>query len=287
MMDNVIFSSWQGIIVDNRGKAAEKYAPVNNIDLPQEYDGGRTKAFLSWDGFVIWDATINIIDMASAYLNEARKVCCGECSTGYIGIGLMADTLAKILGGRGKPEDIDSLRWLGEGIRQNAKCVFGRAVPMPILDTLQYFPDVYSTMVKQPQKVAPRNYLSRITAPCMAACPAHQEVPDYIMSIKNYRNADALTLIRKTNALPGICGRACVAFCEKKCTRINYDAPLSIRALKRVPADFEATSGSVPKLRKIKRGTQKVAVIGAGPAGLAVGLISLSELVDFSPVGVS
>ena len=270
-MDNVIFSSWQGNIVDNRGKALGSYAPVNNIDLPQKYDGGRTKAFMGWDGFVIWDETVNIIDMACAYLSEAQKVCCGECSTGYIGIRLMAETLAKILDGKGKQEDIDLLWWLGNGIRENAKCVFGRAAPVPVLDTLEYFPDAYLKIIKQPEKTVRTNYLSRITAPCMEACPAHQDVPDYIESIKNYRNADSLALIRKTNVLPGICGRACVAFCEKKCTRANYDAPLSIRALKRYPADFEVTSGNVPKPAKIKKGKQKVAVIGAGPAGLAAG----------------
>jgi len=271
MMDKVIFSSWQGNIVDNRGLAPGKYAPVNNIELPHEYDSCQTHAFMSWDGFVVLDDTVNIIDMAQAYLNEAQKICCGECSAGYVGIRLMAETLDKILDGKGKQEDIDLLRCLGDGIRENAKCVFGRAVPIPVLDTMKYFQDDYLRLIKQTEKAVRTNYISRITAPCMEACPAHQDVPDYIELIKNYHNTDSLALIRKTNVLPGICGRTCVAFCESKCTRANLDAPLSIRALKRFPADIEATSGNIPAPAKIKKAKQKVAVIGAGPAGLAAG----------------
>jgi len=103
----------------------------------------------------------------------------------------------------------------------------------------------------------------------MEACPAHQDIPGYIELIRNHRYEEALKVIRKTNCLPGITGRACVAFCEANCNRANVDNPIAIRALKRVPADYEVNCGLKPEFSRAKNGRQKVAVVGAGPAGLA------------------
>ncbi len=268
-MSNIIFSSWQGKVVDNRSLSADKYKKVGNVELPTECDGHKIRAFMGWDGVVVMDGKVNMVDVAHSYLREAQKVSCGECSVGYLGLKVMVDILARILDGKGKEEDIDLLQWLGEGIKQDAKCIFGRAMPTPVLDTLKYFKDDYLSLIKNPKKASRSNYVSKITAPCMAACPAHQDVPGYIDLIKNLRYEDSLNLIRKTNTLPGFCGRACVAFCEDKCIRANIDSAVAIRALKRFSADYEAASGLMPKLAKAGDSKQKIAVVGAGPAGLA------------------
>jgi formate dehydrogenase beta subunit len=104
----------------------------------------------------------------------------------------------------------------------------------------------------------------------MEMCPAHQDAPGYIELIRNHRYEEALELIRETNCFPGMVGRACVAFCETNCVRSDIDNPIAIRALKRVPADYEITSGSEPEFEERKATGAKVAVIGAGSAGLAV-----------------
>jgi len=265
----VIFSSWQGKIIDNRGLGAEEYTQVDNIELPQECDSRQVKAFMGWDGLVVIDGAVSVIDMAHSYLKEALKVCCGECVAGYIGLKAMESTLARILDGQGKEGDIDLLKWLGNGIKNNAKCVFGRAVPTPVIDTIEYFRDDYVSLVSNPRVISKSTYISKITAPCLEACPAHQDIPGYIDLIKNRRYEDSLSLIRETNALPGICGRACFAPCESECIRANIDAPVSIKALKRFVTDYEVTSDLMPALVKTGNRKQKVAVIGAGPAGLA------------------
>jgi len=56
-VNNTVFSSWQGKIVDNRGLSPDKYAAVENIELPLDYDGYRSRAFIGWDGLVVMDAT--------------------------------------------------------------------------------------------------------------------------------------------------------------------------------------------------------------------------------------
>ncbi|UCG09920.1 MAG: FAD-dependent oxidoreductase [Dehalococcoidia bacterium] len=267
-MNRVVFSSWGGNIVDNRRKTAG-YTPVENLEFPLEHNGHRVRAFMSWWGLVVVDEKINVADMTHAYLKEVQKLSCGECSVGYLGIRVMLDTLTRILGGKGTENDIALLRWLGNGIKANTKCDFCALALTPVLDSLKYYEGKYTKIKAAQKSLAKPAYLTRITAPCMEACPAHQDAPGYIELINNRRYEEALALIRQTNCLPGTMGRACFAFCEENCTRQDIDKPVSIRALKRVPADYEVTAALEPEAKVKKAGGDKVAVIGAGPAGLA------------------
>ena len=265
-MSKVIFSSWAGKVVDNRG---QKHAGVENLELPLQYNGHQVRALMSWNGLVVADDRVNIVDMAHSYLKEVEKLSCGECTIGYIGIKVMTDILDRISNGRGAKDDLNLLRWLGNGIKENAKCDFCALAVTPILDTVNYYGEEYLKLITGKKKLPKATYITRVTAPCMEACPAHQDIPGYIELIRNRRYAEALELIRKTNCLPGVMGRACIAFCEANCVRNDIDSPIAIRALKRVPADYELVGGLEPTFEKTKNGKPKVAVIGAGPAGLA------------------
>ena len=266
-MNKVVFSSWGGKVVDNR---LGTDASVENLELPLEYDGHRARAFMSWQGLVVVDDKVNVIDMAHSYLKEVQKLSCGECSVGYLGVRVMLDVLTKISSGQGVEKDIDLLRWLGTGIKANTKCDFCALSVKPILDTLNYYEGEYTKLITSKRAVPESVYITRVTAPCMEMCPAHQDAPGYIELIRNHRYEEALELIRETNCFPGMTGRACVAFCETNCVRSDIDNPIAIRALKRVPADYEIASGSEPEFEEGKATGVKVAVIGAGPAGLAV-----------------
>lgn len=104
-------------------------------------------------------------------------------------------------------------------------------------------------------------------AACVDACPIHTNVLGYLKHISEGRFADAYMLIRATNPFPSVCGRVCYAPCERVCNRGQLDYPLAIRDLKRFAVDmFDIKSLEVPQITKSEK---KVAVIGAGPAGLA------------------
>ncbi len=104
-------------------------------------------------------------------------------------------------------------------------------------------------------------------AACVDACPIHTNVLGYLKHISEGRFADAYMLIRATNPFPSACGRVCYAPCEGVCNRGQLDGPLAIRDLKRFAVDsFDVDSLEVPQITKTEK---KVAVIGAGPAGLA------------------
>ena len=111
------------------------------------------------------------------------------------------------------------------------------------------------------------------TAPCKAACPAHVPVQGYIRLAAEGRYSEALELIKKEIPFPAVCGRICNKKCEDACTRGEIDAPVAIDEIKKFIAEQELSRDTrfVPKmLNQIgKPYPEKIAVIGAGPAGLS------------------
>jgi NADPH-dependent glutamate synthase beta subunit-like oxidoreductase/ferredoxin len=106
------------------------------------------------------------------------------------------------------------------------------------------------------------------SAPCRLACPIDQNVQEYVACMAEGRFDEALAVIRRTNPFPSICGRICPHPCEFECTRAGMDRPVAIRELKRFAADLElqAIESSHPFYPESQN--RKIAVIGAGPAGL-------------------
>jgi len=121
-------------------------------------------------------------------------------------------------------------------------------------------------------------------APCRDACPVEQRAQGYIALIRQKRYADAYWAIRREHPFPSVCGRVCNHRCEDACTRGRYDEAINIMGLKRFVADWAYTHRDQlePADRKSLVGTpfkhdpeptgKKVAVIGAGPAGLTAAL---------------
>ena len=111
------------------------------------------------------------------------------------------------------------------------------------------------------------------TAPCKTACPAHIPVQGYLKLAAQGRYTDALELIKKENPFPAVCGRICNKRCEAECTRGDVDEAVAIDEVKRFIADHDLHEATryVPKLlNQIGRPyTEKIAVIGAGPAGMS------------------
>ena len=111
------------------------------------------------------------------------------------------------------------------------------------------------------------------TSPCKTACPAHIPVQGYIKLASQGRYTEALELIKKENPFPAVCGRICNKACEEACTRGSIDSPVAIDDIKKFIAekDLSAETRFVPKMlnQTGKPYPEKIAVIGAGPAGLS------------------
>jgi len=107
------------------------------------------------------------------------------------------------------------------------------------------------------------------TAPCKTECPAHIAVQGYIHLASQGKYTEALELIKHENPFPAVCGRICPHFCESECTRCALDNAVAIDEIKKFIADQElnAEKRYLPRI-KHNHG-KKIAVIGAGPAGLS------------------
>lgn len=105
---------------------------------------------------------------------------------------------------------------------------------------------------------------------CIATCPAHMGIPRYIEAIRNNDIEEAFRILYETNPLPEVCGRVCTHKCETVCAISHRGDAVSIRWLKRYIAD-QVNSDKYKDLLNadIRESGKKVAVIGAGPAGLS------------------
>lgn len=111
--------------------------------------------------------------------------------------------------------------------------------------------------------------LSCFTTPCSEGCPIHQDIPAYLKLVKEGEYTKALEVITDKNALPFITGTICSHACMSKCTRNFYEESIHIRSAKLVAAE-----NGFDKLYKDLKGSNKhnnknVAIVGAGPAGIA------------------
>jgi heterodisulfide reductase subunit A2 len=105
--------------------------------------------------------------------------------------------------------------------------------------------------------------------PCKESCPIGQEAAGYVALLREGKFAEAIRLIRSKNALPVVCGRVCYHPCETECNRGFVDKPISIQHLKRFATDWEmAHAFEIEPPKPKETHTEKVAIVGAGPAGL-------------------
>ena len=109
----------------------------------------------------------------------------------------------------------------------------------------------------------------QLSAPCKAACPNQVPAQAYVESVARQDFAEAYRLITAKNPLQSVCGYICAHPCETNCTRGDVDEPLRIRDLKRFVLEYGAAQGWTPEVDRLPKSGKKVAVIGAGPAGLA------------------
>ncbi|MGD9970757.1 MAG: FAD-dependent oxidoreductase [Sulfuricurvum sp.] len=276
-MSKVYFSTWRGELINNIGKVEDEWAN-SAYNLPVEYNQhASSKAFIGWDGVALFDAQVDVVRLATEYAAQYQvySEACGRCAPGRWGGRILYDLLDKIARGEGTKFDFEHLKEVSGTMQATSKCEIGKTVPNPLLDLMTHFEtDFMECIEKQkPSKhyhMADTNYIAKITAPCMDACPAHVDIPAYIEGVRDLRFDDSLMATRQTMPLAHTCGRVCPHPCETECRRTNLDEPISIMELKRLGADYETDHGFGffhPTEQKAKIG-KKVAIIGAGPAGL-------------------
>ena len=277
-MSEILFSTWQGELIDNRNRPKDEWGE-SGFKLPIEYDSDKpSRAFIGWDGVAIFDENIDAVKLATEYAAQYQEYseACGRCAPGRWGGRILFDLLDKIARGEGSFEDIEHLREVSQTMMQTSKCEIGRTVPKPILDLMENFKDQFDNCILEQKKSheyeSDTKYIAKITAPCIDMCPTHVDIPAYIEGVRDMEFTDSLAATRQTMPLAHTCGRVCPHPCEDACRRANLDEPISIMELKRLGADYETDHNLEwfhPREPKPARNDgKKVAIIGAGPAGL-------------------
>ncbi|MBU1658560.1 FAD-dependent oxidoreductase [bacterium] len=287
-MSKVYFSTWNGELINNVNKPEEEWEE-SAYNLPAQYDSHReSKAFIGWDGVSLFNADVDVIRLAMEYAAQYQEYseACGRCAPGRWGGRILYDQLDKIARGEGSVSDLDHLKEIGKSMQITSKCEIGKTVPNPILDLMTHFEDVFLDCINNQKPSKHYNesvgYIAKITAPCTDACPAHVDIPGYIEGVRDLRFDDSLEATRQTMPLAHVCGRVCPHPCEDACRRTNLDEPISIMALKRLGADWETDHGFdfFHPMEKKASIDKKVAVIGAGPAGLTTAYYLAAEGIE-------
>lgn len=271
-MSKVFFSSWNGNLNDERDKSLNDRIDLEKLDIPAQLEGGELKAFIGWSGLVVIDPELNIVEALKEYFNSVQKESCGRCIPCRAGSKVIADRLEKLIAGEGSEADLHFLKELGQLVKESSLCELGMSSPVPLLHALEHFGADFEAYLGEGRPTGANGlvYKPVLTAPCRNGCPAHINIPGYIECIKEGNFEEALAINREKTALVGTLGRVCVHPCESNCNRQPCDQSLSIRLLKRFAADFGARNDYDRKTKYPGPGkdADRVAVVGAGPAGL-------------------
>ncbi len=242
--------------------------PAQYLNIPIDYDTlQRIGSIMGSGGMVVMDENNCMVEIARFFLSFTQSESCGKCAPCRLGTTQLLEILTRITQGNGRIEDIQAVKDLGETIMKSSLCGLGQTAPKPALSTLKYFLKEYEDHILE-HRCAGATCDSMVISACQHACPAGIDVPNYVASIAAGNYKKSVEIIRERNPFPAVCGRICIHPCEFKCRRGELDEPVAIRSLKRFAADWyfdhmDKAEEPFPVIEDLK-----VAVVGAGPAGL-------------------
>lgn len=220
-------------------QVALRLSRVFDGKLPISYSGGVSARNIR----ALYETGIHPVTVATDLLHPG----------GYLRLGQMAGLIADSSAGEKDTVDVDALSLLAEeavgpdspyrkDLRGEDSVKLSR--PLPSLDCY--------------------------VAPCVAACPIHQDIPEYVYLMSQGQYAEALAVILDKNALPNITGWICDHQCQLHCTRMDYEGAIAIRKIKKLACEM----GGKEYMEEIfcapeEPADVKAAVVGAGPAGLS------------------
>ena len=152
----IIFDIGGGIQNNKKFKAVQTGGPSGGcipehlLDMPVDYESlQEVGCIMGSGGMIVMDEDTCMVDIARYFLDFTRKESCGECVPCRLGTKQMLDILEDITQGQGKPEDIDLLLDIAEGVKLGSLCALGQTAPNPVITTIRYFRDEYEAHINQ------------------------------------------------------------------------------------------------------------------------------------------
>ena len=263
-MPELVYGVWDKVPFDTRKGTAglPKDLPLEAFSSFNE--GNPISILLSERGFLVFDPSVSLLGALQKHFNKVASESCGKCSPCRTGAALLNRALTKALSSE-TFEQWDMVRELAEQMATTSLCGIGQTGPVPLLNALEFFPEELEKKTQANQG----GFYSVMTSPCIEACPGLVNIPRYLDYIKDGHFDLSASAVLRHYPLVGSCGRVCVRSCEAACKRGKVDQPISIRNLKRFAAD-EALASGLLKAQPCKLDRkERVAVVGAGPVGLA------------------
>ncbi|MBO4334881.1 MAG: FAD-dependent oxidoreductase [Desulfovibrio sp.] len=264
-MPELVYGVWDGVPYDNRKSASPSAPPSIQLSALDRFDDGNAVSVLmSERGFLVFDASVPLLWALQKHFMKVASESCGKCSPCRTGAPLICNLLNKAMKDNGSC-DFSLLEEIARQMTSTSLCGVGQTGPVPLLAALACFPQ---ELQAAPQDMK-HGFYATMTSPCIEACPGLVNIPRYIDYIKDGHVDLSANLVLRHYPLVGSCGRVCVRSCESACRRAKIDAPVSIRNLKRFAADKALASGLLKAAAVPLDKQEKVAVVGAGPVGIA------------------
>jgi NADH-quinone oxidoreductase subunit F len=276
-MREIIFDIGGGMLRGKKFKAVQTGGPLGGclpaslLDTPIDYDSlTAAGATMGSGGMIVVDEDTCMVEFARFFLEFASAESCGKCVPCRVGGQRMLDIVRRITEGEGTQADLDAIPVIAQEMKDASLCALGQLTPSPVMSTLRYFGDEYRAHVEDGR--CPTGKCAVMTvAPCISACPAGVDAAAYITLTAQGRYDEALEVHRQANPFASVCGRVCPAYCERHCRRGELDEPVAIRSIKRFMAESALKQEWDPPRLGDDR-PEKVAIVGAGPAGLTAAL---------------
>jgi NADH-quinone oxidoreductase subunit F len=277
-LSDIIYDIGGGIPKEKKFKAVQTGGPSGGcipakmINLPIDYEElAKVDSIMGSGGLIVMDESTCMVDLARYFLEFLKEESCGKCVPCREGIDRSLEVLRRICDGNGTPDDIPLLQELATTIQDFSLCGLGQTAPNPLLSTIRHFRREYEEHIRQ-KRCSAAVCKAIISSPCQHTCPIDTKAPIYIAQIARGDFDAAWKTISMDNPLPGICGRVCHHPCERKCRAGDGGDAISIRGLKRFVTDYaKQKSLSLAAGNGHPKRTERIAIVGAGPAGLACG----------------
>jgi NADH-quinone oxidoreductase subunit F len=270
----IIFDIGGGIAGGRKFKAVQTGGPSGGclpermLDLPVDFDSlVEAGSMMGSGGMIVMDDSTCMVDLARYFTGFLKDESCGKCTVCREGLRNMYQILTDITEGRGKEGDIELLEELGQTMIDGSLCALGGSAPNPVLSTIREFRGEYEDHIKY--KKCPAAVCSKIVfAPCKYSCPLSTDIPTFIGLVAKGQYGEGFEVIRKNNPFPVVTSYICHHPCDERCRAGEFGQSISIKALKRYVSDRQLERRIAPLLRPQQRFAEKVAIVGAGPAGL-------------------
>lgn len=248
--------------------------PQEMFDTPVDYENlTQLGSIMGSGGMVVMDEDNCMVDVARYFIEFTHSESCGKCVPCRVGLNKSLRILNRFTEGAATKRHLEVLDELSRYMRDCSLCGLGQTAPNPVLTSMRHFRHEFEDHIME-RRCQAGVCQELALSPCENSCPLHMNIPRFLQLYKEDRLEDAFLSVILDNPLPGSTGRVCQHPCDDRCRRQTLDQSVNMREVHRLIADSVMLSDGYETAasrlidRKHPATGRKVAIAGAGPAGL-------------------